>query len=159
MIETLFSLVGIGEKCSNYNGLHSILVLLTIHRRMASLKSSTWCFKCIFDASPVNILKSGADGYLGLNIFTMQAGIVQLIAHHLMHGTVQNSEVEEVIRSRDEILHSLKFHIVLVQNKMMQFYEKKHINKLFAPGDVVYVKFHPYRQIYGSLFRYAKLSA
>nr|KYP42496.1 Retrotransposable element Tf2 [Cajanus cajan] len=60
------------------------------------------------------------------------------------------SKVELVDKSllrREEMLKLIKFHMKRAQDRMKQMADRHRSERQFNIGDMVYVKFHPYRQI------------
>lgn len=73
-------------------------------------------------------------------------------------GTAKNAEVEETLKSRDEILQLLHSNLVLAQNRMKQLYDCHRMDREFSLGDLVYVKLHPCRQLSVRIAKHTKLS-
>lgn len=59
-------------------------------------------------------------------------------------STTKNIEVDEALRSRNEILLSLRTNLLQAQNRMKQLYDHNHTDQEFSMSDLVYVKLHPY---------------
>lgn len=112
----------------------------------------------------------GENGCLGLSTPITQAGTATLNVHHLslssddpllieyVLGTAKNAEVEETLKSRDEIFQLLHSNLVLAQNRMKQLYDCHRMDREFSLGDLVYVKLHPCRQLSGRIAKHTKLS-
>lgn len=59
-------------------------------------------------------------------------------------STTKNIEVDEALRSHNEILLSLRTNLLQAQNRMKQLYDHNHTDQEFSMSDLVYVKLHPY---------------
>nr|KYP45064.1 TMV resistance protein N [Cajanus cajan] len=71
------------------------------------------------------------------------------------------SKVELVDRSlqkREEMLKLAKFHMKRAQERMKQLADKHRSEREFQVGDLVFVKLHPYRQIFVAFRSNAKLA-
>ena len=55
--------------------------------------------------------------------------------------------VEDSLLERDKVLQELRHRFSQAQNRMKQVYDKNHVERKFEPGDWVYVKLQPYRQL------------
>lgn len=55
-------------------------------------------------------------------------------------------EVDQILKTRDEILKDLKLHLSRSIERMKQVADKKRRDVEFYPGDLVYLKLQPYRQ-------------
>jgi len=66
--------------------------------------------------------------------------------------------VDKSLVKREEILKVLKFHLRRAQNRMKQIVDRHRVDRQFEIGDLVYVKLHPYRQIFVAYRRCAKLN-
>jgi len=58
--------------------------------------------------------------------------------------------VDKSLLKREEMLKLLKFHLRRAQDRMKQFTNKHHNDRQFQIRDFVYVKLHPYRQVFVS---------
>nr|KYP41804.1 Retrotransposable element Tf2 [Cajanus cajan] len=71
------------------------------------------------------------------------------------------SKIELVDRSlhkREEQLKMVKFHMRRAQDRMKQLADKGRFERTFEVGDLVFVKLHPYRQVYVAFRGNAKLA-
>ena len=62
-------------------------------------------------------------------------------------------EVDQALKTRDELLLQLKINLVAATNRMKQTADKNRREVEFQEGDMVYLKLHPYRQ--SSVFKRA----
>lgn len=72
-------------------------------------------------------------------------------------STTKNIEVDEALRSRNEILLSLRTNLLQAQNRMKQLYDHNHTDQEFSMSDLVYVKLHPYNQLTERVAKHTKL--
>ncbi|KAL8115463.1 hypothetical protein AgCh_022090 [Apium graveolens] len=56
------------------------------------------------------------------------------------------NEVDQTLRTRDDILHQLKFTLHAANNRMKQLADKHRRDVVFTVGDYVFLRLHPYRQ-------------
>ena len=61
-------------------------------------------------------------------------------------GRAKNDEVEEELRTRDEVLTNVKKTLMKVQDRIKKYYDQGRRDVSFEPGDYVYLKLQPYRQ-------------
>lgn len=61
-------------------------------------------------------------------------------------GIAQGEEVEQLLLNRDTMLTEIKFFLKHAQERMKIQYDKHHRELSFQVGDMVFVKFRPYRQ-------------
>jgi hypothetical protein len=61
-------------------------------------------------------------------------------------GTTQIQEVENTLKTRDEIICILRANLQLAQDKMKKFVDIKRIERSFDVGDLVYLRLQPYKQ-------------
>ncbi|PRQ38517.1 putative nucleotidyltransferase, Ribonuclease H [Rosa chinensis] len=61
-------------------------------------------------------------------------------------GSTTLAQVDQQLKSRDELLSSLKRNLVRAQARMKGFHDRKHSERTFAVGDMVYLKLQPYKQ-------------
>jgi hypothetical protein len=54
--------------------------------------------------------------------------------------------VEQELLEQDTLLRQVQLRLGEAQNRMKQIYDKGHKDRVFQPGDMVYVHLHPYRQ-------------
>ena len=73
-------------------------------------------------------------------------------------GTARSVEVDEVLRTRDQVIAMLRTNMAAAHNRMKQVYDKKHTDVEFAVGDSVFLKLQDYRQHSVELRRHHKLS-
>ncbi|KAF5475784.1 hypothetical protein F2P56_007554 [Juglans regia] len=73
-------------------------------------------------------------------------------------GLPSNQTVEELLKSREQILDILKTNMLLAQERMKFQYDKQHTERAFAVGDWVYLRVQPYRQKSLAVRRNMKLS-
>ena len=67
--------------------------------------------------------------------------------HRYEHGTIVVAQVENTLGQRDEILKQLRENLWEAQHRM-KLYEDRHRRKLeFQPGEMVYLKLQPFRQM------------
>lgn len=90
---------------------------------------------------------------------TIQAAILERERHRFRWATSTHSSflhpvtarvdsVEQELLERDTLLQQVRFKLLQVQNRMKQVYDQDHKEMVFQPGDLVYVRLHPYRQHY-----------
>jgi len=60
--------------------------------------------------------------------------------------TTQIQEVENTLKTRDEIICILRANLQLAQDKMKKFVDIKRIERSFDVGDLVYLRLQPYKQ-------------
>ncbi|KAF5468680.1 hypothetical protein F2P56_012817 [Juglans regia] len=73
-------------------------------------------------------------------------------------GLTTNQAVDEVLRTRDQILSTLKSNLAAAQERMKCQADKKRTEREFAIGDWVYLRLQPYRQQSLMVRRNLKLS-
>ena len=61
-------------------------------------------------------------------------------------GRAKNDEVEEELRTRDEVLTNVKKALMKAQDRMKKYYDQGRRDVSFEPGDYVYLKLQLYRQ-------------
>ena len=61
-------------------------------------------------------------------------------------GRAKNEEVEEELRTRDEVLTNVKKALIKAQDRIKKYYDQDRRDVSFEPGDYVYLKLQPYRQ-------------
>lgn len=61
-------------------------------------------------------------------------------------GSTTNSELEDMLRSRDAILKDAKAHLIKAQEQMKNNVDKKRRELVFDVGSLVFLKLRPYRQ-------------
>lgn len=64
------------------------------------------------------------------------------------YGTTSNLNVDRSLLARETTIKLLKFHLMRALNRMVQQANKHKTDCVFAVGDYVYLKLHPYSQIY-----------
>lgn len=74
-------------------------------------------------------------------------------------GSSSVHEVDQALRTCDELLVQLKTNLAAAANKIKQTADKKRRGVEFQEGDIMYLKLHPYRQ--SSIFKraYQKLAS
>ncbi|WMV19182.1 hypothetical protein MTR67_012567 [Solanum verrucosum] len=75
-----------------------------------------------------------------------------------MQGDSEVIEVDRSLVTREFKLQMLKFHLSRAQQRMVDQANKKRSNRKFQPGDWVFLKVQPYRQITLSNKHFSKLS-
>ncbi|XP_020415659.1 uncharacterized protein LOC18783079 [Prunus persica] len=73
-------------------------------------------------------------------------GIPPPSIHSYLTCTIAVQAVETALRDCDATLRLLHDNLLLVQNRMKQFHDRKRTECTFEIGDWVYLKLHPYRQ-------------
>ena len=63
-------------------------------------------------------------------------------------GKAKNDEVEEELRTRDEVLTNVKKALMKAQDRMKKYYDQGRRDVSFKPRDYVYLKLQPYGQKY-----------
>ena len=66
--------------------------------------------------------------------------------------------IDHDLRTRDEVLEELKAHLLRAQTKMKTLADAKRTDVVFNPGDLVFVKLQPYKQISARQGLYSKLA-
>jgi len=66
--------------------------------------------------------------------------------------------VDKSLQKREEMLKLAKFHMKRAQERMKQLADKHRSEREFQVGDLVFVKLHPYRQIFVAFKSNAKLA-
>ena len=67
--------------------------------------------------------------------------------HRYEHGTTAVAQVKNTLGQRDEILKQLRENLLEAQHRM-KLYEDRHRRELeFQPGEMVYLKLQPFRQM------------
>ncbi|KAL6342750.1 hypothetical protein AAG906_016584 [Vitis piasezkii] len=61
-------------------------------------------------------------------------------------GTTQLQEVENTLKTRDEIIRILRTNLQLAQDRMKKFADIKRTERSFNIGDLVYLRLQPYKQ-------------
>lgn len=61
-------------------------------------------------------------------------------------GASPVNEVDQILRTRDEILHKLKLTLHAANNRIKQLADKHRRDVVFSVGDYVFLRLHPYRQ-------------
>ena len=61
-------------------------------------------------------------------------------------GTTQLQEVENTLKTRDEIIRILRTNLQLAQDRMKKFADIKRTARSFNIGDLVYLRLQPYKQ-------------
>jgi hypothetical protein len=61
-------------------------------------------------------------------------------------GTTQIQEVENTLKTRDEIIRILRANLQLAQDRMKKFADIKRTERSFDVGDLVYLRLQPYKQ-------------
>jgi len=61
-------------------------------------------------------------------------------------GTTQIQEVENTLKTRDEIICILRANLQLAQDRMKKFADIKRTERSFDVGDLVYLRLQPYKQ-------------
>ena len=74
-------------------------------------------------------------------------------------GTSKVEAVDRTLQAREAAVKMLKFYLQWAQNRIKQQADKKHTDRQFNVGDLVYVKLQPYRQTTVANKRCLKLSA
>ncbi|KAH9680798.1 hypothetical protein KPL71_026691 [Citrus sinensis] len=74
-------------------------------------------------------------------------------------GSSPAHEVDQALRTRDELLVQLKTNLAATANKMKQTTDKKRKEVEFQEGDMVYLKLHPYRQSFVFKHAHQKLAS
>lgn len=64
----------------------------------------------------------------------------------LLPGYTAVAQVNQDLRSRDELLSFLKKNLEKAQSSMKRYYDLKHTERSFEVGDLVYLMLQPYRQ-------------
>ena len=67
--------------------------------------------------------------------------------HLYVHGDTMVAQVEHSLRSRDEILRALKDNLATAQHWMKMNADCHRCELEFAPGDFVYLRLQPFRQL------------
>ena len=67
--------------------------------------------------------------------------------HSYVRGETLVAQVEQSLRSRDEILQLLKESLVIAQQRMKINVDRHRRELEFAPGDFVYLRLQPFRQL------------
>src|SRR4051812_17599788 len=63
-------------------------------------------------------------------------------------NSAANLNVDRTLLAREEAIKLLKFHLLHAQNRMIQEADKHRTDRIFAIGDYVYLKLHPYKQTF-----------
>ena len=66
--------------------------------------------------------------------------------------------MDELLKTRQEVLEALKHNLMLAQERMKLFFDKRHTEREFMVGDWVYLRLQPYRQSSLALRRNMKLA-
>ena len=74
-------------------------------------------------------------------------------------GSTAVATVDQDLRSRDELLTTLKKNLERAHARMKKYYDQKHTDRSFEVGDLVYLKLQPYRQQSVNKRVFHKLSA
>lgn len=74
-------------------------------------------------------------------------------------ATTTVASVESYLKERDVILQLMKEDLDKAQDRMKFFADKKHLDREFAVGDMVFLKLHPYKQSSVAIRKNLKLSA
>jgi hypothetical protein len=61
-------------------------------------------------------------------------------------GTTQIQEVENTLKTRDDIIRILRANLQLAQDRMKKFADIKRTERSFDVGDLVYLRLQPYKQ-------------
>jgi hypothetical protein len=61
-------------------------------------------------------------------------------------GEATAAAVDRSLSAREAVIQLLKFHLLRAQNRMSQQANKHRSDRIFAIGDMVYLKIQPYRQ-------------
>ena len=61
-------------------------------------------------------------------------------------GSTAVAQVDQELRSRDELLETLKKNLLRAQSRMKQYFDKKHSERSFQVGDMVFLKLQRYKQ-------------
>lgn len=61
-------------------------------------------------------------------------------------GTTRVEAVEHALLERDHILGDIRIRLQAAQQRMKEYYDRGHCDVEFAPGSLVLLRLHPYRQ-------------
>jgi hypothetical protein len=73
-------------------------------------------------------------------------------------GTSRNQAVDDTLRSREQTLSLLRHNLLAAQERQKSQYDRRHTERSFVPGDLVYLRLQPYRQKTLAIRKYLKLS-
>ncbi|TYK29737.1 Transposon Ty3-G Gag-Pol polyprotein [Cucumis melo var. makuwa] len=73
-------------------------------------------------------------------------------------GSTSNSTLDEQLRERNDVLAALRKHLILAQQQMKQYADRKQRHVEYHVGELVFLKIRPYRQLTIRRKRNEKLS-
>ena len=74
-------------------------------------------------------------------------------------GSTSIAQVDQELKARDELLSILKRNLVQAQNRMKVYYDRRHSERTFEVGDMVFLKLQSHKQQSVHANNFHKLSA
>jgi hypothetical protein len=73
-------------------------------------------------------------------------------------GTSRNQAVDDTLWSREQTLSLLRHNLLAAQERQKSQYDRRHTERSFVPGNLVYLRLQPYRQKTLAIRKCLKLS-
>lgn len=116
---------------SNISGVLSVQIQ---KKREQFLAWAEYCYNTTFHQS------------IGMSPFEAVYGRPQPPLVHYVPGSAAVHEVDQTLRSRDDILRELKGNLAAARNRMKRVTDRHRRDEHFEEVDWVYLKLQPYRQ-------------
>lgn len=84
---------------------------------------------------------------IGITLFQAVYGCVTPPLIYYGDSEMPNSTLNQRVKERDVALGVLKEHLLIAQEKMKKYADKRQRHVKFHVGKLVFLKLHPYRQV------------